>query len=179
MSDHSHQVDYFVAVVRAGYVCVAVIHRTLAWTTGSLTWAQMLTHVVGHGGVLSRLNQSKCVIWLSSPGYLCKKWTRYKLSCQMLYSYWVLILKSTVFHMHRSQHPDHKRVTMSPLSVAVFHVYHAINRLMTDWHAVNTLTHLAERQQAESYMLSTKWLSYLAWCQQSHPQSLSTIWSTK
>ena len=29
----------FVACGRVGYVCVAIIHRTLTWTTGSLLWA--------------------------------------------------------------------------------------------------------------------------------------------
>ena len=31
-------------IVRAGYVCVAIIHRTLTWTTGSLSCAQMLVN---------------------------------------------------------------------------------------------------------------------------------------
>ena len=33
------------------FFCVSVIHRTLTWTTGSLTWAQMLMHATAHGGV--------------------------------------------------------------------------------------------------------------------------------
>ena len=49
LSDHNHQVNYFVAIVRAGYVRVAIIHRTLTWTTGSLTCAQMLMHAIAHG----------------------------------------------------------------------------------------------------------------------------------
>ena len=51
LSDYNHQVDYFVTMVHAGYVCVAIIHRTLMWTTGSLTCAQMLIHTVAHSGV--------------------------------------------------------------------------------------------------------------------------------
>ena len=45
------EVDYFVAMGRAGYVCVAIIHRTLIWTTGPLTCAQMLMHAIAHGVV--------------------------------------------------------------------------------------------------------------------------------
>ena len=41
-------------MVRAGYVCVAIIHRTPTWTTGSLSCAQMLMHVIAHGGVRTR-----------------------------------------------------------------------------------------------------------------------------
>ena len=37
LSNHSHQVDYLVAMVHSGYVCVAIIHQTLTWTTGSLS----------------------------------------------------------------------------------------------------------------------------------------------
>ena len=37
--------------VHAGCFSVPVIHRTLTWTTGSLTYAQMLMHAVAHGGV--------------------------------------------------------------------------------------------------------------------------------
>ena len=51
LSDHNHQVDCFVAMVHAGYVCVAIIHRTLTWTTGSLTCAQMLMYAVAQGVV--------------------------------------------------------------------------------------------------------------------------------
>ena len=51
LSDHNHQVNYFVAMVRAGYVRVAIIHRTLTWTTGSLTCAQISIHAIAHGGV--------------------------------------------------------------------------------------------------------------------------------
>ena len=50
-SDHHHQADYSVAMVRAGYVCVAIIHKTLTWTVGSLTCAQMLMHAIAHTGV--------------------------------------------------------------------------------------------------------------------------------
>ena len=52
LSDHNHQVDYFCRfMVRAGYVRVAVIHRTLTWTIGYLSYAQMLMHAIAHQGV--------------------------------------------------------------------------------------------------------------------------------
>ena len=51
LSDHNYQADYFVAMVRAGYVCVAIIHWPLTWTAGSLTCAQMLMRAIAHGGV--------------------------------------------------------------------------------------------------------------------------------
>ena len=35
----------------ACWVCVAIIHRTLTWTTGSLSCAQMLMHAITHRGV--------------------------------------------------------------------------------------------------------------------------------
>ena len=41
-------------MVHAGCVCVAIIHWTLTWTTGSLTCAQMLMHAIAHGGVRTR-----------------------------------------------------------------------------------------------------------------------------
>ena len=37
-------------MVRAGYVCVAIIHQTLTWTTESLLRTQMLMHAIAHGG---------------------------------------------------------------------------------------------------------------------------------
>ena len=40
-----------VAMVRAGYVSVSIIHRTLTWTTGSLKCTQMLMHSITHGDV--------------------------------------------------------------------------------------------------------------------------------
>ena len=36
-------------MVRAGYVCIALLHRTLTWTSGSLSCAQMLMHAIAHG----------------------------------------------------------------------------------------------------------------------------------
>ena len=51
LSDHNHQADYFVAMVHAGYVCVAIIHRTMTRTTGSLSCAHMFMHAIAHGGV--------------------------------------------------------------------------------------------------------------------------------
>ena len=38
-------------MVHAGYVCIAITHRTLTWTTGSLSCTQMLMHAIAHGGV--------------------------------------------------------------------------------------------------------------------------------
>ena len=37
--------------VHAGCFNVAIIHRTLTWTTGSLTCAQLLIRAIAHGGV--------------------------------------------------------------------------------------------------------------------------------
>ena len=37
--------------VHAGCFSVSIIHRTLTWTTGSLTCAQVLMHAFAHGGV--------------------------------------------------------------------------------------------------------------------------------
>ena len=37
--------------VHAGCCRVSIIHRTLTWTTGSLTCAQMSMHAIAHGGV--------------------------------------------------------------------------------------------------------------------------------
>ena len=38
-------------MVCAGYAGVAIIHGTLTWTTGSLSCAQILMHVIAHRGV--------------------------------------------------------------------------------------------------------------------------------
>ena len=37
--------------VHAGYFSVSIIHRTLTWTMGSLTCAQMQRYAIAHGGV--------------------------------------------------------------------------------------------------------------------------------
>ena len=37
--------------VHAGCFSVSIIHRTLTWTTGSLTCAQMLMHAIANGVV--------------------------------------------------------------------------------------------------------------------------------
>ena len=37
--------------VHAECFSASMFHRTLTWTTGSLTCAQMLMHAVAHGGV--------------------------------------------------------------------------------------------------------------------------------
>ena len=44
-------ITFVVKGVRAGCVCVAIIHRTLTWTTRSLSCAQMLMHATAYGGV--------------------------------------------------------------------------------------------------------------------------------
>ena len=41
----------FSLMVYAGYLCVAIIHQNLTWTTGSLMCAKMLMHAIAHGGV--------------------------------------------------------------------------------------------------------------------------------
>ena len=38
-------------IVHAGCLCVFIIHRTLTWTTGSLTCTQMLMQAFAQGGV--------------------------------------------------------------------------------------------------------------------------------
>ena len=38
--------------------CVSIIHRTLAWTTGSLTCAQMLMHAIALGSVQTHVRES-------------------------------------------------------------------------------------------------------------------------
>ena len=44
--------------VHAGCFSVSIIHRTLTWTTGSLTCAQMLIHAIEHGGVRTHVRES-------------------------------------------------------------------------------------------------------------------------
>ena len=44
--------------VHAGCFNVSIIHRTLTWTTGSLTCAQMLMHTIAHGGVRTHVRGS-------------------------------------------------------------------------------------------------------------------------
>ena len=52
LSDHNRQVDFFWSLmVRAGYLCVVIIHQTLTWTTGALSCTQMLMHGIAQGGV--------------------------------------------------------------------------------------------------------------------------------
>ena len=41
----------------ACWVFVSIIHRTLTWTTGSLTCAQMLMHAIAHGGVRTHVRE--------------------------------------------------------------------------------------------------------------------------
>ena len=51
LSNHNHQLNYFVAMVHAGYICVAKIHRTLIWTTGSLACTQICSRMWLHAEV--------------------------------------------------------------------------------------------------------------------------------
>ena len=44
--------------MHAGCFSISIIHRTLTWTTGSLTCAQMLMHAVAHGGVQTHVKES-------------------------------------------------------------------------------------------------------------------------
>ena len=44
--------------VHAGCLSVSIIHRTLAWITGSLTCAQMLMHAIAHGGCSDTVTES-------------------------------------------------------------------------------------------------------------------------
>ena len=44
--------------VHAGYFSASMIHRTLTWTTGSLTCAQMLMRAIAHGGVRTHVRES-------------------------------------------------------------------------------------------------------------------------
>ena len=44
--------------VHDGCFTVSIIHRTLTWTTGSLTCAQMLMHAIAHGVVGTHVRES-------------------------------------------------------------------------------------------------------------------------
>ena len=44
--------------VHAGCFSVSIIHRTLTWTTGSVTCAQMYMHAIAHGGVGTHVRES-------------------------------------------------------------------------------------------------------------------------
>ena len=44
--------------VHAECLSVSIIHRTLTWTTGSLTCTQMLINAIAHGGVRTHLRES-------------------------------------------------------------------------------------------------------------------------
>ena len=44
--------------VDAGCFSVSIIHGTLTWTTGSLTFAQMLIRAIAHGGVRTHVIES-------------------------------------------------------------------------------------------------------------------------
>ena len=41
-----------------GVFGVSITHRTLTWTTGSLTCAQVLVHAIAHGSVQTRVRES-------------------------------------------------------------------------------------------------------------------------
>ena len=62
---YSMLIVYLSLMVRAGYVCVAIIHRTLKWTTESLSCAQMLMHAIAHGGVRTPIES---LHWKLTPG---------------------------------------------------------------------------------------------------------------
>ena len=44
--------------VHSGCFSVSITHRTLTWTTGYLTCAQMLMHAIAHGGVRTHVKES-------------------------------------------------------------------------------------------------------------------------
>ena len=44
--------------VHAGYFSVSIIHRTLTWTTGSVTCAQMLMHANAQGSIRIHVRES-------------------------------------------------------------------------------------------------------------------------
>ena len=52
-------------MVLAGDVCAAIIHRTLTWTTGSLSCAQISKHATALGGVRT---PKECLHWESTLG---------------------------------------------------------------------------------------------------------------
>ena len=101
LSDHNYQIDYFVALVCAGYVCVTIIHRTLTQSIGSLTCAQMLMQAIAHGVVrtpkeslhwkltlgrksLAALGNRTCIsrvtVWCSISWATSHPWVRQHLS---------------------------------------------------------------------------------------------------
>ena len=45
-------------MVHAGCFIVSLIHRSLTWTTGSLTCAQILMHAIAHGVVRTHVRES-------------------------------------------------------------------------------------------------------------------------
>ena len=51
-------------ILRAEYVCAAIIHRTLTWTTGSLSCARMLMQATAHGGVRTPKESLHCKLTL-------------------------------------------------------------------------------------------------------------------
>ena len=53
-------------MMHGGCFSVSIIHRTLTWTTGSLTCAQMLMHAIAHGGVGTPKEMGKAK---TVPGY--------------------------------------------------------------------------------------------------------------
>ena len=44
--------------VHTGCFGISIIHRTLTWTTGSVTCAQMFMHAIAHGGVRTYVRES-------------------------------------------------------------------------------------------------------------------------
>ena len=54
--------------VHAGCFSVSIIHRTLTWTTGSLTCAQVLMHAFAHGAVRTHRKLTLGEKSLAAPG---------------------------------------------------------------------------------------------------------------
>ena len=54
--------------VRAGCFSVSVTHRTLTWTTGSLTCAQMFMYAIARGSLQTRVKESVLKVdWEKNP----------------------------------------------------------------------------------------------------------------
>ena len=49
-------------------VSVSIVHRTLTWTTGSLTCAPMLMYAIAHGSLQTRIKESVLKVdWEKNP----------------------------------------------------------------------------------------------------------------
>ena len=58
-------------MVHTGYVCVAIIHWTLTWTTGSLTCAQMLMYAIACWGCMDTKREPSLKV-VSMKKILCR-----------------------------------------------------------------------------------------------------------